>query len=141
MSYAQYKEDFNLLPKGEYEVTLTKFETVTLDSGAKKLESWYEIRKDVDQKYKGRLVFDDIWKEKESDFYNRKRIGKMLSAITLPADAKLETTEDVLPLLRGQSMIIGVNIGMDEYYQQEVNYISYFKKSANPIPQAEALPF
>ena len=56
----------DLVAEGDYEVYIEEIEKKTLPSGKEKLSVRYRIRADVEQEYKNRVLFEDIWAEKQN---------------------------------------------------------------------------
>ena len=85
-------QDFDLIPKGEYEVIITKIEERTTQNGATGLNFTLVIRNDVEQKYQNRCIFHTLWKRKEptqADMqvqeYSFKQIMQLAKAVRLPS--------------------------------------------------------
>ncbi|MCM1357046.1 MAG: DUF669 domain-containing protein, partial [Prevotella sp.] len=84
-------QDFDLIPKGEYEVIITKIEERTTQNGATGLNFALTIRNDVEQKCKNRCIFHTLWKRREptqADMqvqgYSFKQIMQLAKAVRLP---------------------------------------------------------
>ena len=56
----------DLLKEGEYEVFIEKATIKTLSTGTQKISLQFRVRTDVEQEGKNRVIFEDIWKEKEN---------------------------------------------------------------------------
>ena len=81
---------YPLVPKGEYEVRLRVEKDKTKSTGSEYIKVTAIIRDDIKQNIDGqggRLVFDGIYKNKETDIYNENKINRILSAIP---NAKLD---------------------------------------------------
>lgn len=134
MSYTYEKEEIGLLPEGDYEAVLQDMATKILPppSGKEKIAITFRIRDDVEQDCKGRLVFEDIWKEKENpQYYNRKRLNKLLGTQTIEDGTVFETIEDIITFLKGAFLIVHVTKEFDEYSGQDRNRIAYYKPTKN----------
>jgi hypothetical protein len=80
---------YSPVPKGDYEAKL-RVEKDKTKAGTEYIKVTSIIREDVKQDIEGqggRLVFDGIYKSKETGIYNAKRIDYILAAIP---NAKLE---------------------------------------------------
>jgi hypothetical protein len=153
MPYTFSKADtgnYELIVAGEYEAVIENIEIRTVPTtGTEKIAVTYRLRSDVDgQKFGGRLVFEDIWKEKaDPRFYNRKRLNQLMGTQKIDDGKSFESIEAVLEFLKGSSVIIVIRVEHDTYYNKDVNSISYYKSSkAKPKTLAkevkdEDLPF
>lgn len=153
MPYTFNKADagsYELITAGEYEAVIENIEIRTVPTtGTEKIAVTYRIRSDVDgQKFAGRLVFEDIWKEKaDPRFYNRKRLNQLMGTQKVADGQAFENIEAVLEFLKGGNLIIVVRVEHDTYYNKDVNSISYYKsskqqpKSLKAEVKDEDLPF
>ncbi len=123
-------EDFTLVEEGDYEATINKIEIKQTPSGKEKIAIQYRIRDDVEQKAKNRIVFEDIWKEKDSpEHFNRKRLNKLLDTQELEDGTVFNSITELLNELAGSYLIIHVTTEFNEYTNKEQNRVSYYKKS------------
>lgn len=123
-------EDFTLVEEGDYEATISKIEIEQTPSGKEKIAIQYRIRDDVEQKAKNRIVFEDIWKEKDSpEHFNRKRLNKLLDTQELEDGTVFNSITELLNELAGSYLIIHVTTEFNEYTNKEQNRVSYYKKS------------
>lgn len=131
MSYIYDASDSNGLVKaGDYEATIERIEKKTLPSGKEKLSIMYRIRSDVEQPYKNKCLFEDIWSERDNpNMFNRKRINQLLGTQN-PEDGQVfETINDVIDFLTGCNLIIHVAVELDTYHGEDVNTISFYRSS------------
>lgn len=126
-------EEYSIIENGEYEATLDKIDVKTSKNGNKYATLTYRIRDDVEQKFQKRILFDNLFKEKDAngnatEYYNRKRLTKIIKAI-FPENTPLNfnTIDDIFDEIVDHKLIIVVNHSHDDYYDKEKNYISYFK--------------
>jgi hypothetical protein len=119
------------LPEGDYEVAVEKAELKTLQSSGKiKISLWLRIRSDVEQEGKGRVVFDDIWKEKEHpEFFNRKRLNAILGALDTKDGTVFDTIQDLLSAIRGGHLIAHVVQEFDQFHGETINRVKFYNKS------------
>lgn len=94
--------NFDLIPKGEYEVIIKNIEERTTQKGATGLNLTLVIRNDVEQKYQNRLVFHTLWKRKEptqADMqvqgYSFKQIMSLAKVANLPNGKSYETVNEL----------------------------------------------
>lgn len=128
------------LPEGDYEVAVEKAELRTLQSGKIKISLWLRVRSDVEQEGKGRVVFDDIWKEKEHpEFFNRKRLNAILGALETKDGTVFDTIQDVLSAIQGGHVIAHVVQEFDDRRGETINRVKFYNKSkAKPQSLAPA---
>ncbi len=129
--------DFDLIPKGEYEVVITKIEERTTPKGATGLNFTLVIRNDVEQKCKNRLIFHTLWKCKEptqADLsvqgYSFKQIMQLAKAVRLPAGKKYETVYNLCDELGGR--VMRVTVGHKEYNGKTSEEVRYMNESDYP---------
>ena len=78
--------DYELIEKGDYEVTLN-CEYKKTNAGTLYINCKFAIRKDVEQSFGGRYIFDAIYKTQGTDDFNKTKINAILAAIP---NAKLD---------------------------------------------------
>lgn len=129
--YTYKKEEKNSLVKeGKYEATIEKIEKKRFDSGAEKIQLTWRIRSDVEQQYKNKCLFEDIWRDKEDKTsYNKKRINQLLGTQEVEEGTTFSTDEGLIEFLTGKNAIINVVISFDNYKQTDINRISYYRSS------------
>ena len=145
-TYSAKENNSELIKEGDYEATIERIERKTLPSGKEKLSVMYRIRTDVEQQYKNKCVFEDIWAEKENPkVFNRKRINQLLGTQDVKDGTTFETINDVINLLINSDLIIHITIETDTYRGEDVNVIQYYKSSkakpqSVPMKQSGNLP-
>ena len=118
------------LPEGDYEVTAEKVELKRLQSGKTKISLWLRVRSDVEQEGKGRVIFDDIWKEKDHpEYYNRKRINNLLGTQEIKDGTVFETVQDVMATIQGGHMIAHVAQEFNDFRGETVNRVKWYRSS------------
>ena len=126
-TYEKQDNDYGLLDAGEYEVTIDKIETKELPSGAKKIGIQFRVRTDVEQGFKNRIIFEDIWKERETEFYNRKRINQLLGTQEFKDGQTFPTVQDLMDELRGCNLVANVVIAFSDYRNEDENKILFYQ--------------
>lgn len=132
------KNEFELIPNGEYEVTLNA-EWKTTRNGDQFINCTFKIRKDVEQDFGGRLVFDGIYKTRANGEFQTSKINGILSAIP-NARQDFESYDDLIQYINDQNMIIEIETQKaDPTYagskdKNIVKYLSY--KPSNVGTQA-----
>lgn len=138
--YKYEKETVGLMKEGDYEVVVERIEKKILPSGREKLSIMYRVRSDVEQSYKNKCVFEDIWQEKDNpQFFNRRRINQLLGTQEIVDGTTFGSIDDVIDYIGGTYLIIHVGVVFNDYTGEDVNTVSYYKSSKNK-PQALAQP-
>lgn len=130
-------QDFDLIPKGEYEVIIKNIEEHTTQNGATGLNLTLIIRNDVEQKYKNRFIFHTLWKRREpteADMqvqgYSFKQIMQLAKAAMLPSGKSYETVSDLCSDLINH--IMRVTIDHEEYNGKTNERVKYMNSSNFP---------
>lgn len=130
-------QDFDLIPKGEYEVIITKIEERTTQNGATGLNFTLVIRNDVEQKYQNRCIFHTLWKRREPtqadlsvNGYGFKQIMQLAKAVRLPSGKSYETVYSLCDELGGK--IMRVTVGHREYNGRTYEEVRYMNETQFP---------
>lgn len=100
-------KEFEPIVEGDYEVSLEAEWAKTKTSGEPYINCKFTIRKDVDQKFGGRMVFDGIYKNKTTSEYNSSKINAILAAIPC-AKMDFDDYDGLIQYINGQNMIISI---------------------------------
>ena len=129
--------DFDLIPKGEYEVIITKIEERTTQKGATGLNFTLVIRNDVEQNCKNRCIFHTLWKRKEptqADMqvqgYSFKQIMQLAKAVRLPDGKSYETVYNLCDDL--VKRVMRVTVGHREYEGRTYEEVKYMNETNFP---------
>ncbi len=128
--------DFELIPKGEYEIVITKIEERTTLNGSTGLNFSLTIRNDVEQEYQNRCIFHTLWKRREPNQadlqvqgYSFKQVMQLAKAVRLPAGKNYETVYKLCDELIEKVMRVTVShreyngkIYEDVKYMNETNF-------------------
>lgn len=140
-----------LIANGEYETAMT-CEWDKTSSGDPYIKCVFEIRKDVQQDFGGRIVYDGIYKSKSTGDFNISKINGLLAAIK-NSQQDFEDYDDLIQYLNGKCFIIEIETQLaDPTYPNSkdknvVKYLSYKETKALPqgvTPlevQTDELPF
>lgn len=129
--------DRKLLDEGDYEVIL-KLEKKTLSTGKEKVSLDFKVRDDVDQKFRGSHIFDDIWPDKNNPYwFDLIKLNKLVKTQKgLPTyQERFNDVDECILFLNGTAMIITVENVYDEYIgndKSKVKYLSY-RPSQHPL--------
>lgn len=143
MSYkydASQNQEFTLLDEGFYEVKIDSMETKTLPSGKEKVAIQFRVRDDIEQKFQNRVVFEDIWKERDSDFYNRKRLNQLMGTQGFKDGTTFANIHELCDEMKGRFLRIKVTKAHDEYYDEERNGIAFYKSTEHPAKSFDDKP-
>lgn len=139
MAYKYDSSDAHSLVKvGEYEALIESLEVRTTPNGKNKLTIMFRIRTDVDQAYRNKVMYKDIWEDKEEpDKFNVKQINKLLGTQPdIKNGQEFENINKIIDFLTGKALIIHIAIEFDNYRGEDVNTIDYFKKSKVGAPES-----
>ena len=141
------KETYDLIPEGDYEVVLSTAEIrETNDKSKKFISCKYTIRTDVDQASAGRVIFENIWQDRnDPEDFDHKKLQKIL--LTQGPNGKYIFNNDIDLLIQhinGLNMIIHISKkDADEYHSEaynEVKYCSHRPSKAQPKTLAGSTP-
>ena len=111
-----YKDERdNLVPAGSYEATASCGGVSLNNYGEEIIRLSWKIREDVNQACQGRIVFDDIRKEKNNpNEFNQQKIYEIIHGGQDHADKgakfQFETYDDICLYLNGMNAIIDVDV-------------------------------
>lgn len=132
MAYKYDSSDAHSLVKiGEYEALIESLEVRTTPNGKNKLTVKFRIRTDVEQAYRNKIMYKDIWEDKEEpDKFNVKQINKLLGTQPdIQNGQEFENINKIIDFLTGKPLIIHIAIEFDNYRGEDVNTVDYYKKS------------
>lgn len=142
MAYKYDSSDAHSLVKvGDYEAIIESLEVKTTPSGKEKLSVKFRIRSDIEQAYGNKVMYKDIWADKEEpDKFNTKQINKLLGTQpNIQNGQEFENLNKIIDFLTGKAIIIHVNIEFNEYRGEDTNTIDYYKKSVVGAPQLQSV--
>lgn len=129
------KKEFELVKEGRYETILTAEWGKDFD-GSTLINCIYKIRKDVEQEFQGRVVFDKI-KADKNGIYHTGRINAILAAIP-DAQCDFETYDDLIQYFNDKLLNIEVTIikaNPDYPNSKDKNGIKYYTTTATQFPE------
>ena len=140
------KKEFDLIEEGKYE-TILNAEWRKTANGDLYINCTFRIRKDVEQKNGGRLVFDGIYKSRNNGEYSKAKIDALLSTIE-NAKCDFESYDELIQYLNNRNMIITIETQKaDPSYPNSkdksvVKYLSYepTKYPNNAVKAGSNLP-
>lgn len=132
--YTKTKVESELIPAGIYEVQIEKMEfKETPTTHRKKISVAFRIRSDIEAngEAKNRLMFDDIWSDKDNDTeYDNRKINILLNTQpNVTEGTEFQTINDVIAMLLGAYLKIKITQKHDTYSDKDVNKIGYYYAS------------
>lgn len=119
-----------LMPNGDYEAVIERMEVKTTSTGKEKLSIMYRVRSDVEQQYKNKCIFEDIWHDKERpNMFNIRRINMLLGTQAIEPGTTFNGVDEIIEFLLGSYLIIHVNQVFDDYRNEDVNKVGWYKSS------------
>jgi hypothetical protein len=134
MSYTFEKrpDQYSLIVEGEYEVTLELISEASTMSGKKKLDIAFRIRQDVEQEHQNRVIYEAIWQEKDTNYYNRKRLNQLLGSQEVTDGTTFNSIQEIIDTLKNAKLRVKVIVAFDDYKKTDVNKIAYYSKTQKP---------
>ena len=80
---------------------------------------------------KNRIVFETLYKSRETNDYNGKRIGNLLNACGLPVGESKDTISEVCEFCKGAYLLVGIGTRNNEYLGKNENYVKFYGKTKN----------
>ena len=123
---SQKDGEYALIKDGEYELSIEKIETKILESGSKKVAIQFRVREDVEQASQKRVIFEDIWKERETIYYNRKRLNQLIGTQKVEDGKSFADIDEIMDMLRGANVRAKIVVKYDDYHEKDINSIAYY---------------
>jgi hypothetical protein len=130
--YEKKEDQYSLIAEGEYEVAVEQISEAQTQGGKKKLDIAFRLRQDVEQSHQNRVVYESIWQEKETSYYNRKRLNQLLGTQEVEDGTTFNSIQDIIDLLKGSKLKVKIIVAFDDYKKADVNKIAYYSKTAKP---------
>lgn len=141
MSYT-YENEIKVLKEGDYEGVLGAYKTVSERTGVEYIRLEFKIRDDIEQEGKNRIIFDNIFQEKNekgepSGVYMKWKVNNILGAVLTDnekaAKITFDTIEDVIKKINGSKVIAHVCVENNDYTKgEDVNKIKFYKTTKHP---------
>lgn len=142
LHFSKVVNNDELIEPGQYEVTLNA-DWKEASTGTVYINCAFKIRKDVQQNFGGRLVFDPIFKSKTNGEYSPSKINAILAAIP-NSRQDFETYDDLILYINNTNMIVEIDIQKaDPLYPNSkdrniIKYLSYMPTVAGPLRAEES---
>ena len=125
-----YNAENNVKKEGVYECFIEKMEQGETPSGVKRVNITFRIRSDVEQDYKGAVIYDTIWREKDNaEFYDRKKINRLLGTQKVKEGTSYESIDAIIKFLAGAKLQVNLGVRFSEYSGKDENYVKYYGSS------------
>ena len=95
-----------LIKEGEYEVVIERMTEGETPNGKRKIDLMLRIRDIEGQVHINRVLFDTIWKERETEFYNRRRINMLLGTQDFKDGQTFKNIQAIIDEMLGSFMRI-----------------------------------
>ena len=97
VNYDDAFEGSDLIPQGDYEVIVKKAEEKETKDGSKKYISiQLAVRNDIDQKYKNKIIFESLFKGKDTGKYQMKQFNTISKALKIPNGKNYGSLDELL---------------------------------------------
>lgn len=115
---------FEALPKGNYEVIITKPTIKSTQAGREYINMQLVVRNDLDNvtnlantnaKYHNRIVFSSIFTDKETNRYNTEDLLYYLDAVQVPEGTEIKDMQHYLDLIANKPIRAYVTQNENEY--------------------------
>ena len=97
LDFSQEKQELELIEEGEYELEL-KMEWAKTQAGDPYINCLFRIREDVNQEYKGRTIYDGIYRTKKTGEFNYAKIKGIIDTQPNPTYQFEDYDEVILTL-------------------------------------------
>lgn len=135
---AKLENNYELIKEGEYEF-IVKADWKQTKDGNPYINFAFHIRKDVEQECGGRIIFDPLYRNKETGEFSPTRINGLLSAIP-NVKTEFEDYDDFIQYINGQCMKARVGIrkaNPEDTNSRDRNIIVFGSYRPSSIPLAE----
>lgn len=122
-----YNAEKNVKKEGVYECFIEKMELGETPNGIKRVNVVFRIRSDVEQEYKGAVIYDTIWREKDdAEFYDRKKINRLLGTQKVKEGTTYESIDEIIKFLAGAKLQVNLGVRFSEYSGKDENYVKFY---------------
>lgn len=124
--------DNGLMKPGVYEVTIEKAEEQEYN-GRKNISMWLGVRTDVEQEYKNKKIFHNIYKAKDTGKYNANFFNLLGKITGIPEGKKFDSLEALLKELIGKPA--RVTVEHEEYNGKQYERVKKWETTRYPISE------
>lgn len=116
-------ETSGVMKKGVYEVVVNNVEQRFSNNGTECMSFDLIVRNDVNQEYKNKHVFHNVWTRKDTKQYSPAAITRICMALGIENGAHFASIEEFFDECKGKTMKITVD--HDEYNGQKREIVKY----------------
>ena len=128
VNYDDAFEGNDLIPQGDYEVIVKKAEEKETKNGDKKYISiQLAVRNDIDQKYKNKVIFESMFKKKDTGKYIPKQFNSVAKALKIPNGKNYNSLDELLD--DWENKTARVRIKHEEYNGNTNARVSFWNES------------
>ena len=125
----QFNErNFSPIAPGDYEVVLDKVDKGITLNGTPRLKLTFKIREDVEQDFKGRLIWETLWLDKREDYAKDGwfDMGRLEKIILSQPDGKrtFNSADEVLVYLNGLHMLVTIENSEPRWDDKKGDYVT-----------------
>lgn len=136
VNYSDTQDD-NLLPEGDYEIFVKRAEFAPNTNGKDRIHMEMQIRSDVQQQYKNRRIFADLWFTSEAAAQiSMRQMNAISKACAVPDNKDYSDLNEWCGEIIGKFMKVHVRIRKQDGYDPQ-NQVSAYRPSAQNYPAGE----
>ncbi|MBR3889079.1 DUF669 domain-containing protein [bacterium] len=125
-----YNAESSVKKEGAYECFIEKMEIGETQSGVKRVNITFRIRSDVEQAYKGAVIYDTIWREKENpDFFDRKKVNRLLGTQNVKEGTTFSSIDEIVGFLTNKFLQVNLGVRFSEYSGKDENVVKFYSSS------------
>lgn len=122
---------------GTYEVVITNASENVTPGGTEYIDLQLTIRNDVDQKYKNMIIFEKLWKSKETGKYNIKMFNTIGKAAKLQPGKVYTSLQDLLNDFLYKTVRVTVKNEVSEYNGKTYENLRVKRWEETKFPQVQ----
>lgn len=125
-----FEKESSVKKEGEYECFIEKLDLGETKTGVKRINVTFRIRSDVEQQYKGGVIYDTIWREKDNpDLFDRRKINRLLGTQNVKEGTTYANIDEIIRALNGATLKVALGVRFSDYRGEDENYVKYFSSS------------
>nr|DAO54090.1 MAG TPA: Protein of unknown function (DUF669) [Caudoviricetes sp.] len=133
--------EFVLVDKGEYEVIVNLSWKKPISGGDPYINCAFKIRKDVDQKFGGRIIWDSIYKDKKTGDFQKNKINGLLSTIKEEERKKsFNDYDELIQYLNDKPMRVVIDLANKDFNDpnsEKKNIVKYMSYLPTNFPEVK----
>ena len=129
--------DGGQIEDGTYEVLITQAIENATPSGAEFVDLRLTIRNDIDQKYKNMIIFEKLWKAKDTGKYNMRMFNTIGKAAQLQKGKTYTSLKDLLDDFLNKPVRVTVKNETNEYKGKTYENLRVKRWEQTKFPQIQ----